>query len=253
MFGKLAKDETQVFDAFCSRVSLEGARVIEIGGSIAPERTKAVGVREWHAVDPLNTSGNSDDRQYVRHQRSASSIPVEDGYFDFGFSSNAFEHIKDIPSALKEVARLLRPGGVLYSHFGPIWSAPDGHHLEAVLAGECFEFWRNSVIPHWAHLALDELSLTKVLSDIVPSGLAKEVAEWVFHSSWLNRLSFEDYLTAFCSSPLHLIRLETSDEIDYQLPFPHESYGYLRGKAAQQLGIQSDIYTRDMLVVLKKR
>lgn len=39
---------------------------------------------------------------------------IEDGTYDFVYSSHCLEHMKDIPLALKHWVRVLKPGGVLY-------------------------------------------------------------------------------------------------------------------------------------------
>jgi ubiquinone/menaquinone biosynthesis C-methylase UbiE len=42
---------------------------------------------------------------------SAADIPAEDGSFDWVFSNSALEHIESIDASLREVGRVLRPGG----------------------------------------------------------------------------------------------------------------------------------------------
>lgn len=47
------------------------------------------------------------------HIAAATAIPEESGSFDFVFSNSVLEHIPELDGVLKEVARLLRPGGKL--------------------------------------------------------------------------------------------------------------------------------------------
>ena len=47
------------------------------------------------------------------HQADATSLPVEDGEADGGVSVQVLEYVPDIPAALAEVHRALRPGGRL--------------------------------------------------------------------------------------------------------------------------------------------
>ena len=46
-------------------------------------------------------------------QGGAERLPFGNGSFDAAIMSSVIEHIEDLPAALKEVRRVLRPGGVL--------------------------------------------------------------------------------------------------------------------------------------------
>ncbi|CTQ54739.1 putative S-adenosylmethionine-dependent methyltransferase/MSMEI_2290 [Roseibium album] len=60
---------------------------------------------------------------------SAEKIPLEDNSIDFAISFNVFEHIPDVKLALSEVVRVLKPGGIFYTKFGPPFNAAMGPHL----------------------------------------------------------------------------------------------------------------------------
>ena len=59
----------------------------------------------------------------------AQRLPFRDDWFDFCFSQNAFEHIPDPELALREAARVTRPGGYIYLMFDPVWTADSGSHF----------------------------------------------------------------------------------------------------------------------------
>jgi SAM-dependent methyltransferase len=48
--------------------------------------------------------------------------------FDVIYSFDAFEHFTDPAAVLCEAHRILRPGGVLYASFGPLYHSPHGGH-----------------------------------------------------------------------------------------------------------------------------
>lgn len=61
-----------------------------------------------------------------------------DATFDVVSSDAVFEHLKNLPEVLSEFHRILRPGGVLYATFGPLWYGWGGDHVsgyDAVTSG----------------------------------------------------------------------------------------------------------------------
>ena len=52
-----------------------------------------------------------------------------DASFDLVGSDAVFEHVTDIGSVLKELHRVLRPGGILYAAYGPLWHCWGGDHI----------------------------------------------------------------------------------------------------------------------------
>ncbi len=63
---------------------------------------------------------------------------IPDASFDVVSSDAVFEHLKNLPDVLTEFHRILRPGGVLYATFGPLWYGYGGDHVsgyDAVTSG----------------------------------------------------------------------------------------------------------------------
>jgi SAM-dependent methyltransferase len=84
----------------------------------------------------------------------------EGGYgADAIVSLDGFEHFSDPGAILGTMYALLKPGGVLYSSFGPTWYHPLGGHLF-------------SVFP-WAHLIFSERALIRWRSDIRSDGATR--------------------------------------------------------------------------------
>jgi SAM-dependent methyltransferase len=54
-------------------------------------------------------------------------VPVADASFDFVFSDNVFEHVLDQPAALREIVRILKPGGVSVHVFPAKWQLIEPH------------------------------------------------------------------------------------------------------------------------------
>ena len=67
------------------------------------------------------------------HTMDAQHLIYGDEKFDFVFSLNALEHIPDLIKAINEVWRVLRPGGIFYASFDPIWTADSGSHFFCII------------------------------------------------------------------------------------------------------------------------
>ncbi|MEW6600873.1 MAG: class I SAM-dependent methyltransferase [Nitrospirota bacterium] len=55
-----------------------------------------------------------------------------DNSFDLIVSDAVFEHIRDLRKVLTGLRRILRPGGVLYATFGPLWYCWHGDHVSGL-------------------------------------------------------------------------------------------------------------------------
>lgn len=212
--ARLAADPATVFGHFAAIFDLAGAAVVEIGGRLPTPWVEAEGVRAWWAVDPRNTpAGEGVVRAY---DAVASAIPLPDASADLIFSCNAFQHIHGLGPSLEEMARVLRPGGYLYANFGPVWSAPDGSHVEDLeWRGERLQFWQGALLPSWAHLVFSERELVEVLTPVHGGALAGCLARYVHHSSWINRLFFDDYRRLVAASPLDIVQWQGNGTFDY--------------------------------------
>lgn len=58
----------------------------------------------------------------------AGAMRFEDDSFDVAYTFDAFEHFSSPDAVIKEIHRVLRPGGLLYASFGPLYNSPHGAH-----------------------------------------------------------------------------------------------------------------------------
>lgn len=98
---------------------LPGKRVLEVGcgtglvlARLAPHAASAVGVD----LSP-GMLARARDRGLEVHEGSATALPFGDHSFDVVCSFKVLAHVPDIEGALREVARVLRPGGVAILEF----------------------------------------------------------------------------------------------------------------------------------------
>lgn len=66
-------------------------------------------------------------------------LPFPDNSFDVILSVNTFEHVHDLPQALAECRRVLRPNGVALVQFLTVFY-PAGHHLDLVTRTPCMQW-----------------------------------------------------------------------------------------------------------------
>ncbi len=78
----------------------------------------------------------------------AKSLAFDPSCFDLIFSTTVFEHIDDVPAAVKEIDRVLKPSGaaVIFVHLFP--SISGGHCLEWIFPDK----FSSSEVPPWDHL-----------------------------------------------------------------------------------------------------
>jgi SAM-dependent methyltransferase len=139
------------------------------------------------------------------------SIAYAEGYFDVILSSSAFEHIHNFDVALAEMYRILKPGGYLFSTFGPIWSASYGHHLWLSRDGKLYTYW-NVVLPPYCHLLMNPRQIAGLLAGEYPSDVCDAIGEYVCNSTDENQLFFEDYETIVKKSPFEIILFKGIDD-----------------------------------------
>ena len=102
--------------------------------------------REVHGVDLMHMFGQVEarfERMFgpgnpyplvtLRQVRADEPLPYDDGTFDAVYAWSVFEHVADVPSALGEIHRVLRPGGAFFLQIEPLYFSPHGGHLWHIL------------------------------------------------------------------------------------------------------------------------
>lgn len=103
---------------------LRGKRLLEVGcgtglvlAKLAPHAASVVGVDLSPGMLAL-----ARERGLQVHEGSATALPFDDASFDVVCSFKVLAHVPDIEAALREVARVLKPGGVAVLEFYNRWS-----------------------------------------------------------------------------------------------------------------------------------
>lgn len=185
---------------------LDGLSVVELGGSTPASALSRFSPRQWTSVDLRPVASPATNQQLVGGD--ASRLPFKGDSFDAAFSICAFEHFDDVSGVLRDVFRVLRPGGLLFTQFSPIWSCALGHHLW-ICDDEAVVTFNDGVVPDWAHLVLEESELRTYLELVLDEKIAERSATFIYHSRYLNRRSEGELQRAFEDSGFELEASET--------------------------------------------
>ncbi len=139
-----------------------GERVLDIGsgpGLLAYGMAKAVGPKGQvcgidvsHAMLAMAKKRCGDQAWTDFRQAEATQLPYPDDNFDASVSTQVYEYVRDIPAALAELHRVLRPGGravILDTDYGSlVIHTEDGPRMQRVLSA-----WDE----HFVHASLPRL------------------------------------------------------------------------------------------------
>lgn len=109
---------------------------------------------------------------------------ISSASFDVVGSDAVFEHLRDLPSVLEQFHRVLRPGGVVYATFGPLWHSWGGDHVSGYDALES----------GFNHLLLDRLEWEAYLDGLGERAHSEHDGRtWIEHDLF-SRLRPAEYL-----------------------------------------------------------
>lgn len=174
---------------------LQGTLVRLLAGKFAPREMVGINLAvETRSFSPAARVERCDVR----------NMPYPADHFDVIISSSAFEHITGLEQGLAEMHRVLKPGGTLFSHFGPIWSTSYGHHLWTTHRGRVYTYW-DVILPPFCHLLMtkEEIDAWLQARGHDPE-LSDTLSTYVTGSEEQNRLFFEDYEEMFGRSAFEI-------------------------------------------------
>jgi SAM-dependent methyltransferase len=88
-------------------------RVLDVGSGWGAVTSRLGDWGEVIGVEPSEVARREAEGRGVRViEGTAEALPVEDGGFDLVISSDVIEHLPDDAAALREIVRVLRPGGL---------------------------------------------------------------------------------------------------------------------------------------------
>ena len=173
-----------------SRIPPEALRVLDVAtgtGAVALELVAAAPERRVVGIDQsaemLAVARARVDERIELHEGRAESLPFADAEFDALTFTYLFRYVDDVPATLRELARVVRPGGVVaMQEFGlprgiwrPLWElyvrvglpaagaviAPGWHEVGSFLGPSIRNFWTEWPEPRlldaWREAGFDDV------------------------------------------------------------------------------------------------
>jgi ubiquinone/menaquinone biosynthesis C-methylase UbiE len=177
-------------------VELQGISLLDVGvgqgemvWAASEEAARAVGI-DFESQGLLDATKERDWWAIPRSlpsfaQADASHLPFENRTMDIVVSYWSFEHFADCRQVLSEMNRVLRPGGLIYLEFGPLFHSSLGSHL-----------YRFLHIP-WVHLLFDSNVIFAYLRQIHQEA-------WIDVYLQLNRLTISGFRDLISDSQMHV-------------------------------------------------
>jgi SAM-dependent methyltransferase len=129
-------DGTQEFFAMCREAVLPGSKILEIGSGPSNDTSRFLAtIGEVHGLDP-DPAVRDNDALATAMILEGDAFPSESGAFDACVSNYVVEHVSDGPGHLREVARILKPGGRY------LFRTPNRFHYVALVS---------AATPQWFH------------------------------------------------------------------------------------------------------
>lgn len=158
----------------------------QIAGDLEAEQVRLATIRERAARVAGVDAGRV---TFVEDDITASAL--EPGSLDAIVSFEVLEHVSHPGEAFAAMARLLRPGGVMYHDYNPFFSAIGGHSLVTL------------DVP-WGHARLEPDDVERYLHEIRPTEADQALR---FYRDSLNRMTLADLRAAIAAADLDLVAL----------------------------------------------
>ena len=93
-------------------------RTIELGAGLGEHLNyEDISIQEYHCVELRENMASEIQRRFPKIKSITADcqdkLPYPDGYFDRSVAIHVFEHLHNLPRAVDELARVMKPGGIV--------------------------------------------------------------------------------------------------------------------------------------------
>lgn len=183
-----------ILESYAGRLGdLAGKRVLDIGCGLggktvayAEAKARVTGVDlSAENIAKCSVFARARGVEAVFVAGDAERLPFAAGSFDVVIANDSLEHFANPEGALRELARVLAPGGSIFLFFTP-WGSPLGSHLYDYIRTP----WCHLIFPEWLIRGLLERELAGRGEGDPPAGVDRLMEE--YHRE-LNRITVRRY------------------------------------------------------------
>lgn len=172
-------------------VDIKTAKVLVVGANRGEDCKRFIdlGAPEVHGLDVVDDIGvDFPHARVTYHRQSIEAANLPSASYDLVYCFAIMEHVPDIAAGFQEMARLVKPGGVVFSIAAPLWYSPYGHHMG------CFKGHP------WVHVSM---SRDEIVSYATENGIEGErghtleaVVDYMLNPEFFNMRHAKEYISA---------------------------------------------------------
>ena len=165
---------------------------------------------------------------------------IKDSSIDIVGSDAVFEHINKFDAAIKELYRVLKKDGILYSTFGPLWYSWGGDHISG----------RNNLADGYNHIKLSKEDYDSYLESFGEFNHAEDDGRTWIKNNLFSYLKPKEYIEKLENVKFHKKYISVILEqraISFKKEFP-EKFQELKDK----FGLENLIITGMTIIYVKK-
>lgn len=242
-------------ERFLAQIDVQGKIVLEVGADDAVVLSRlaeqgmalGLGINNWYWQNRHPKTIKLTDK-IIMSWGDIHSLPLTDASFDIILTIAAFEHIQELDQALLEMHRLLKPGGTIYSFYGPVWSSADGHHLWFERQGLWYRFSEpetvRTILEPYQHLLLDRREMEQKLRQTWDPAATGDFLYQIYDNHHINRLMYADYVQMFQQSGFEIVMVNNYSPVNIDPA--------VKAQLEHKYGAANDFTCATMEVVLRK-
>jgi len=196
--------QRDVLDDFYKIVDIHNQVVLEVGGTEVHTVPLDLIKNGANKVVSVSTNKSFSTREVGTNiaaiNTNAAVLSFEENTFDSVISIATLEHISNLSQVIDELHRVVKPGGIVYMHGGPLWSSRMGSHYNFVVDDVWYHYNKNRILQDWEHLYSNEDEMRDRLTGLYSTTVVNKLIHEVYYSSFVNRKFHTEIVDCFFKS-----------------------------------------------------